>query len=47
MAARQAIGKYLQSLSGAKVDWDKTQHFMPDSPDVSKLKSAKIGTQGE
>lgn len=47
MAARRAIGKYLQSLSGAKVDWDKTQHFLLESPDISKLKSVKTGTLGE
>lgn len=47
MAARLAIGKYLQSLSGAKVDWDKTQHFVLETPDISKLKSVKSGILGE
>lgn len=47
MAARRAIGKYLQSLSGGKVDWDKTQHFLLDASDISKLKSAKMGSPGD
>ncbi len=47
MAARRAIGKYLQSLSGAKVDWDKTQHFVLEKSEVSELKSAKLGASSE
>ncbi|MEP2989961.1 MAG: glycosyl transferase family protein [Parasphingorhabdus sp.] len=47
MAARRAVGKYLQSLSGAKVDWDKTQHFVLEKSEVSELKSAKSGASSD
>ncbi|GAB5489159.1 MAG: hypothetical protein Pars2KO_27290 [Parasphingorhabdus sp.] len=43
MAARRAFGKYLQSLSGGNVEWEKTQHFLLEKPEISKLKSVKSG----
>jgi len=46
LAARRAIGKYLRSLSGGPVDWDKTQHFLPESPEISKLKPVKPDAPG-
>lgn len=47
MAARRAFGKYLQSLSGAKVDWDKTQHFLLEKSEISKLKSFNSGRSSD
>lgn len=47
MAARRAVGKYLQSLSGKQIEWDKTQHFVLETTEMSSLKSAKSGGLGD
>mgnify|MGYP000527746395 CR=1 FL=1 len=40
MAARKALLQYLATLSGLRVAWGKTRHFLPADCEISRLKSA-------
>ena len=39
LAAWRAIGHYVEQLAGHPVNWEKTQHFYPETDEIQQLRS--------